>query len=211
MVVKIKEGKYKKSHILVSYLEDNIAKSGAYYARVYYSENNIYADNVLSYEKIGKRIEKFEGIQAIVFVDDFIGTGDSTCEYLKKFNEDYGKIIASKGIIVNFIAICGFEEGELKISNFIEDLQFKVKFKILDKLNNSDKCFSETSKIFKDINIRIQAKNVAYNIGKKLELKWPLGFGNCEATVVFQDNCPNNTLPILWSSNKEWYPLFRRL
>jgi hypothetical protein len=38
----------------------------------------------------------------------------------------------------------------------------------------------------------------------------PLGFGHCEAAVVFESSCPNNTLPILWAASRDWTPLFPR-
>jgi len=37
-----------------------------------------------------------------------------------------------------------------------------------------------------------------------------LGYGNSQATVVFEQSCPDNTLPILWAKSRDWKPLFER-
>lgn len=39
----------------------------------------------------------------------------------------------------------------------------------------------------------------------------PYGYGDTGLTLVFQSNCPNNTLPLLWHSYNGWYPLFPRI
>jgi hypothetical protein len=39
----------------------------------------------------------------------------------------------------------------------------------------------------------------------------PLGFGDCQALVVFETGCPNNSVPILWKQTGEWQPLFPRV
>lgn len=38
----------------------------------------------------------------------------------------------------------------------------------------------------------------------------PLGFKNGGYPIVLFTNCPNNSLPIIWSSNSNWRPLFFR-
>jgi hypothetical protein len=39
----------------------------------------------------------------------------------------------------------------------------------------------------------------------------PLGTGGQQALVVFEHNCPNNTLPLLWKKTDAWTPVFERL
>lgn len=39
----------------------------------------------------------------------------------------------------------------------------------------------------------------------------PYGYGRAGLTLVIQSNCPNNSLPILWHSFNDWYPLFPRV
>jgi len=37
------------------------------------------------------------------------------------------------------------------------------------------------------------------------------GYGGAGLTLIFQSNCPNNSLPLLWHAYNEWYPLFPRV
>jgi len=39
--------------------------------------------------------------------------------------------------------------------------------------------------------------------------KW--GFGDAGLTLVLNTNCPNNTIPLIWRSCGDWYPLFPRI
>lgn len=57
----------------------------------------------------------------------------------------------------------------------------------------------------------LKDKRLASDFGARLEPKHPVGYGNCEALVVFERSRPNNALPIMWASSKDWIPLFKRL
>lgn len=37
------------------------------------------------------------------------------------------------------------------------------------------------------------------------------GYGRAGLTLIIQSNCPNNTIPVLWHSFNDWYPLFPRV
>ena len=37
------------------------------------------------------------------------------------------------------------------------------------------------------------------------------GYGKAGLTLIIQSNCPNNSIPILWHSFNDWYPLFPRV
>jgi hypothetical protein len=60
-------------------------------------------------------------------------------------------------------------------------------------------------------NNRNVAKDICYDIGSNLFNYNELGFGDCQAIVIFSKNCPNNSLPILWEKNNDWTPLFERV
>ena len=93
----------------------------------------------------------------------------------------------------------------------MKQLNLPIELHICDLLDDSAKCFSDTSCIFADDAQREKAKDVASSYGIRLQKREPLGYGNCQTTVVFEDNCPNNSLPILWDKAPNWMPLFERL
>jgi hypothetical protein len=224
LVLKLKERRRKRGDILVSYL-DNPGKSGAYLAKLYADENNIYKDNVIERSKITETLKaKTRELHAfaLVFVDDFVGTGNSACQYfrslveehgetLKKLSKEPGEIPGTSKLQMFFITITGFQEAQAEIEEVLEFLALPVKVHICDPLDESAKAFSNNSQIFTDLDERDKAKRIAEGTGSVLVKNAPLGYGDCQTTVVFEHNCPNNSLPILWGESKNWLPLFKRL
>jgi hypothetical protein len=204
------EGRRKRRDIVVSYL-DKIGKSGAQYAKLYAEENEIYYENVVERGKLSRAIKETAELQALVFVDDFVGTGNSACEYFKKLSEECGEDLRSSGVRIFFICVCGFESAIAAIDKVLEEIHLPVKVHICDPLDDSAKCFSETSHILPEPSIRAKARELASSFGMRLQKRWPLGFGDCQAAVVFEDSCPNNSLPVLWDRSLSWTPLFERL
>lgn len=224
LVLKLKERRRKRGDILVSYL-DSPGKSGAYLAKLYADENDIYKDNVIERSRITGALEaKARELPAfaLVFVDDFVGTGNSACQYFRSLVEEHGEIFkklskepgetpGTSKLQMFFITITGFQEAQAKIEEVLESLALPVKVHICDPLDESARAFSNNSQIFTDLDERDKAKRIAEGTGTALVKNAPLGYGNCQTTVVFEHNCPNNSLPILWGESKNWLPLFKRL
>ncbi|WP_158848098.1 AAA family ATPase [Algibacter sp. L1A34] len=209
-IVYKEQGKLKRDDILVSYLDKNPAKSGPEYAKIFVETNNIYKDNSTNPDKIDRKLIELKNINSLVFVDDFVGSGNSIIENLKPIllvNKDE---IKKRNIIVIIGVITGFEEAKHKILKFAKKEEFAIEVKLLDPLNNNDKCFDDNSLIYPKPIEREKAKRICEKIGVKLEKRHPLGYGNCQATVVFPTTCPNNSLPILWKETTDWKPLFKR-
>ncbi len=206
----VKASERKTSGIIVSYLDNNPVKSGAEYAKIFVEKNNIYKGYSTTPEKISKKISESENIDAIVFIDDFIGTGNSIIENLKPILQQNEELLVEKGILIIIGVITGFLEAKHKVIEFIKKQKVNISIKIMVPLDNKDKCFDDYSLIYPQRIERDKALMVFRNIGTKLERKNPLGYGDCQATVIFPNTCPNNTLPILWKETKDWKPIFKR-
>lgn len=212
----IRQRERKRDDILVSYL-DGPGKSGATYASLYAEQANIIKSNVIERSKIknillaiAKKSLLIEQSHSLVFIDDFIGTGESAGRYFRQLNSMCGDLLRTSKLRVFFIALSGFEQGKQKIEETLEGINLPVQVRVCDLLDEGDKCFSESTKIFPGSLERETAKNIAYKYGATLVPDHPLGFGGSQAIVAFEDSCPNNTLPIIWSDSHNWIPLFKR-
>lgn len=212
IIQRIEYGKRKQSDIIVSYIDGPGKSGGGKYAKLFADENGIYAENVIERGKLADAIYKNERLQSIVFIDDFIGTGESAKQYFIELKEDCNDILDSVNFKLFYIAITGFQKSKLEVEETINHLRLPIQVHICDTLDSQDICFNEDSYIFSDESERINALRIAHEIGSKLVKKYPLGYGDCQTAIVFSDSCPNNNLPILWkeSSSPEWMPLFKR-
>lgn len=208
---RIEEGRAKRSDILVSYL-DGVSKSGARFARIFADEASIYVDNIIEKGKLLHRISNDHSIKALVFIDDFVGTGNSLAAYLEQMDLELSKLLIEKGIKVVCVAVVACQEGVKAIQERIPHLNVPIDFHYLELLNEQDKAFSESSRVFPEPQERDLARRLALQHGKLLEKDHPLGYGDLEALVVFEQNCPNNNLPILYkdSIQHKWTAIFKR-
>ena len=211
LVTKVESRKLKRSDILISYL-DGPAKSGAHFARLFAEEAKVLVGNVVEKSQISKRLKKNTDIKALVFLDDFVGTGQSASDYIKELETDIGDDLRNKDIKIFFFAVVAYVKGWKKLEQVVISSSLNISPHCSEYLTESSQCFNAKSEIYPDNDDRREAKRIAEYWGKKLEKKWPLGFGNLELAVVFERGCPNNTLPILWkdSTSNPWRALFKR-
>lgn len=204
-------GQLKRDDILVSYL-DGPSKSGSFFAKLYADEGSIYVDNIVEKGKIREKIEENKDIQAIVFIDDFVGTGEQSTGNLLSIIEEIETIAIKRNLRIVFVAIVGFTYGWRNLESRLDNLNITLITRCCELLDETAQCFSEKSSLFTDPDSREKAKEVATRYGRKLEKDCPLGYGDLGLAVIFEHGCPNNTLPILWSesTNPVWNPLFRR-
>lgn len=202
----------KRGDILVSYL-DSPGKSGATFANLYADEAQIYTNNVIEKSKLAEMIQKKENLNAVVFIDDFVGTGHQASENLKTLNDTLREVVRDQELKIVFIAIIAVKEGWEFLNNNISNLEIHIETHYCECIDETARYFSDNSSIFTDIKDREYAKDVAARYGKLLVKNNPLGFGNLGLGVVFEHSIPNDSLPILWaeSSAPKWTPLFKRL
>jgi hypothetical protein len=198
--------------VFVSYL-DGPAKSGAWIARKFSEANPIRKENVLELSKIEKISntdeKKLEKMKVLVLVDDFSGSGDTLITALDKYKEMICHYTDKEIKVVLFSACC-LEEARPKIQDKIKDLNLKIEYFPGEVLYEEEKIFSDKSRYFSDPKDREFMRSVFETYGSKLLKNNPLGYNGSEVAIVFEANCPNNSLPILWSNENNWKPLFRR-
>ena len=208
------DGRQARPDILLSSF-GSPAQSGSSYARMYSKDHNIFSGNVKSFKDIPEALSKNHQIKALVFVDDIIASGDSVREYLNELNGLCGELIRDKQLMVLICAVCGLRLGIENVKDAAEDasLSAQVRVVVSDILDETDRCFSNQSEIFNSPEERHQARDIATGYGRNLVRNAPLGYNDSQLLVVFYDNCPNNTLPILWkesTAKPKWKPLFKR-
>ena len=199
-----------RSDILVSTFDKSIAKGGSTYCRLFASENQISTQSVLALESLERRFVGNRRIQRLVFIDDFSGSGGTLINGIRD-NIDLLRRANAEGIRIIVIALVGFAESRDSIERFVKQSKLDADVYFCDELGLEDRVFSETSTVFDDPTEREQARQIAESKGVKLEPKQPLGYRDTQALVVFHQSCPNNTLPIIWSNNSGWRPLFSRI
>lgn len=206
-----KEGERKRRDILLSAFGD-VDKSDSSFARIYRQENDIFHKNITGRDKLASFFEKEDSdrIRALVFVDDIFGSGTQKSGALKRLNEELGTVLANRDIRVYITAICGFRDGLERIEGVTQKTEFDTEVYTVHELTEADKCFGEDTAFFESDSDRREAKQIARRYGGKLDKKQPLGYRGSELLVVFHENCPNNSLPIIWKETKDWTPLFAR-
>ena len=203
--------KKKRDDIIVSYLDNNPAKGGSYFIKLFADVNSIYSDNTCNPNLLEKQVNEKTDINGLVIIDDFIGSGGTTLSNIDNyFTSSFCNTLRNKEISVIFGAIAGFSVAKELIIQKLEKLNISAKVMIIDILNDSDKCFSDSSMLFSTLTEKKRAESICKKIGELLEPKFPLGYSNCQLTIAFPMNCPNNTLPIFWKKTANWEPLFRR-
>ena len=150
----------------------------------------------------------------VVFVDDFVGTGGSGTEGLRRFDELLGERVgeARGRVAVGVAAVVGFEDGLEAVRGCLDRECAVV---TANELTARDRAFDPMAGIFENEEDRVAAEQMCAGIGRKLEGDQPLGYGACQGLIVFSYRCPNNTLPIFYKAGREyrgreWHPLFGR-
>lgn len=213
VVYSVKSGERSRRDIIVSAFGPP-SKSGSSYLRMYVSENGIISNGVKSSADIPKALSGDEQTKAVVFIDDIIGSGTTMIDCLREFSEAAGEMISQRDILVVVGVICGLRSGVEKVLQVIDsgEFPFRVELKVCDVLDEGDRAFSQVSQLF-DEGDKHKAQVMARKYGSKLQSRHPLGYADSQLLVVFKDNCPNNTLPIIWCTgeNPKWVPIFKRI
>lgn len=184
---------------------DPPTKSGPLVARLYKKEvqvNDRFMDWPWSLSRNNKKPE------IVIFIDDFIGTGDQFTEFLERFFKDNPKdpevyyIYAPLAACSKGIDRLKEEYGNIKVCQ-AEIVPEKSGF------------FSGMSARYLGIeghliNEIIETYDSFLNKVGLSKLKEKRGYGDLELTYTYAHGTPNATLPLLWAANEIYQPLFSR-
>jgi hypothetical protein len=200
----------KQGEFLISYL-GGPGKSGATYARLYANENKIYKDNVVEPNRVVRRLQGDGEVQAVVYVDDFLGTGDTLLDSLPEIKSELGERLEKGDLSLYFIFVSGFERARDRLNRAATEVGMPFQVFMAEPLADIARAFDPGNTLFDSEADREEARRLAQRFGERLEKKIPLGYGDDQALVVFEDSIPNNSLPILWSQSRDFEPLFPRV
>ena len=145
-----------------------------------------------------------EGIERIVVLDDFCGSGNQAT----KFNNSFVKFLKDKypDIQIAYYTLFAIEEGFEKVNSLSFD-----KVEAMFVLDETYKCFSDNSRFFmgEKEGYKAECKDMCQRYGQKISRN-PLGYQDCQMLLGFHHNTPNNTLPIFWQEKNGWIPMFKR-
>lgn len=196
---------------------DADGKSGSAMVKEYRSINSLPAPNCGSPAAVVAALALIKRPSLLICIDDIVGSGkQATAGIRENVLQQLDQTIPGWETYITLIyaTLVGFERGIEYVEKSLED-----RFPVLAfmKLTDSDRAFDPTNTIFDSAEDRIRAEKLAREIGSKLEKTHPLGWEDSQALVVFPDNTPNNTLPILWKATEKsivgdrpWRALFPR-
>jgi hypothetical protein len=133
---------------------------------------------------------------AVVFVDDFSGTGSTLVRWWDTVEPIVRPINAEV-----FIGLLVLNEPARPL---IEVFGQVIAVEELGPAQNTLSAVNET--FTNDQKQRIRHYCAATGVSQALRS----GYGNCALLLAFKHVCPNNSLPILWSDQSGWRPLFNR-
>lgn len=199
-------GKVGKSGTLVTY---PLRNTKAYRQRESQIKKKLKLSKNVDYNIISHDYEKIritDRVKYIVFLDDFVGSGDT---FVKEFGKlDIQLWLKKMKISKVFLLASIIMESAVELINRkfpeVEIIAEKRK-KILPTITAAKFLFSNTNKV----------EDIILKYGNSIPIKappnqyTPLGYGNSESLISFFHGTPNNTLPIFWGDSK-WTPLFPR-
>ena len=207
----------RRSDILVVYV-DGEGKSGQQYASKFAEENDIASQCVMNSENFVEKAVAFENragvvVDAVVVIDDIIGTGGSLSVNLLAFAASASMFMNNRSAMLAVVVLLASSKGEQRVRRTIKEFGFPADLRVCELIEPRHFAFGNETKIWKDKAEAERAKALCLEAGTRVYKKQPLGFGDDGLLVVFPMTCPNNSLPILHSSSKtahKWTPLFER-
>jgi len=208
----------RRKDVVLTYL-DGEGKSGQFYTGLFAEENKISVDCIVPKESFktgfAKHVDKYGLPRAVVAIDDIAGTGGTFAGKIEQFCADNGSELRSTGLKFLIATLVGTREADRRIRKALGELQgIDADFRMGEILGPDAYAFDPQNSHWKNDEQRQRAKALCEDIGSHIEKRTPLGFDNQGLALVFPNNTPNNSLPVLRNSSKSshraWKPIFPR-
>lgn len=155
------------------------------------------------WQAVGNEVD---GAKAIIFVDDFVGTGRQFSRFVSDFS--LGEVLKSKYCV--YAPLVMHEKGMGNIRTKFPEIEIAA----AEILTSEIDLFDQKSMIFSDgVNTPSVARDFHRSILKRIGFQnssLARGFGRLGLAYSFQHATPNNSIPLLWWSGSDWKPLFDR-
>lgn len=147
----------------------------------------------------------------IIFLDDFIGSGKTFCKEFSKQNHIQEWINTHNIQNIYILSSIIMVEGKKYIRDYFPHIDINI---ISEERN---KIFDQSLSpliAFKNLN---DIEELALKYGNKISVLnyppyvAPYGYDFSQSLISYFHCTPNNTLPIIWAKNKNWFPLFPRM
>lgn len=143
---------------------------------------------------------------AILFVDDFVGSGDLASKLWRRSAND--REPALEDIVPASVRNCylgvavAYQQG-------IDAIQGNTRLTVLPWkiFPERERVLSDSSSIFSQAEKGL-IRSYCRRTGCSSDFM--TGYGDTQSLVVFEHNCPNDSLPILWYDSEHWKALFAR-
>ena len=162
-------------------------------------------------------ITKHKPADHLVCFDDVVGSGQTILDCLftnrePEYTEEVARWLAGERRRITILVAIASEHGVSAIEQD-ERCLGKVKVQASRKFTRCDSIFSPEKKVFVDPERCELFRSACREIGEQLFCFGPLGWDNCQWSVVTDYNVPDCSLPVLWADAKgqfSWTPLFPR-
>lgn len=162
-----------------------------------FQENNRLPKNWFIYNS---EILKLNDIKSIIFLDDFVGSGNT---FIKWYEENNSKrVFRDRFDSIYYCSLGAFENGISKIKKYtgVETVTGRL-------IEESEKVLD--GKLYSQKDRQKIRKIVEKYDGTRIPTEYSRGYDNCQLLYAFENNIPNNSLGLLWFSHN-WTPLLER-
>lgn len=205
-------------NVLVTHVtgeDPNPSDSGYHFSRMSRQFVGIEPNQIVTNEEAIERLT-FGDSNAVIFVDDFVGSGKQFCEtwdrphtfgYPKR-HESFSTVAANaKGMLSAFYCpvICTWKGHQA-----IQRRAPSVKVLAAHDIDESYSVFSKTCRFWPSDKIA-KIESDILNASKRAGIgrDWR-GFHDLGLTIAFEHCIPDATIPIFWHESNNWVPLKKR-